>query len=515
MNRSVGLARDLRARLRSHRTSLGALAVSGAGVVRLAFQLAVLPILARLVGPSEYGLVALALPFIMIANVLADGGLVGALARTQDATRRMESTIFWVSSGMGLALTLLICAAAYPIGLMMREPRLPALIMALSPILLLNGLSVVSNGRIIRERRFSVYAGGDLIATLAGAATALLAAANGLGAWALVAQQLVLWTCKLAWVSLKGQARISFVFRPAEVREALLFGVKSVGSVIADFCSRNAGNMIIGAVLGATALGYYAMAYQVIRIPDMLISGPLYLYIFTAMSRVAHTGDAIAARGLSKAGLCLAAAILAPLFCGLALVADMAVRLLLGAKWLGAIGPLCWLALAGFGFCLCSMIAAMLNGMGRAGLQLRLSVTLGGVSIVALAASAQFGITPASAAMAIGVILVTGYCLDQLARHVDAPRLELLAAFAPAAAGCAGLAAAVIAVRIVTRTEPEAVRLVASVLAGAAAYLAILWSVSRRRLIEGFRAFASAQGDAPADRRAAASSAETTAASLA
>src|SRR5690349_12492293 len=77
-----------------NRTSLGALAVSGASAVRLLFQLALLPILARLIGPAEYGLVALAMPFILLANVVADGGLVMALGRRHEASPALESTAF-------------------------------------------------------------------------------------------------------------------------------------------------------------------------------------------------------------------------------------------------------------------------------------------------------------------------------------------------------------------------------------------------------------------------------------
>ena len=482
----------------SRRTSLGALAVSGASAVRLTFQLALLPILARLVGPAEYGLVSLAMPFVLLANVVADGGLVVALGRRREASPALESSAFWIAAGIGGALALLSCAAAYPIGLTMRQPRLPALIIALSPILLMNSLTVVPNGRIIRERRFALFAGGDLISTLAGAATALAAASHGWGAWSLVAQQLVLWLCKLAWVSLRAGAQIRLMFELSEVRGVLAFGANNLGATIADYVSRNVDNMIIGAVLGATTLGYYAMAYQVIRIPDMLISGPFYFYIFTALSRAAHAGEREAIGELAAAGLRLGAAALAPLFCGLALTADLAVALVLGPKWLGAIGALRWRAGAGFGFCICSLMAAMLTGLGRAGLQLRLSLALGLATIVTVGGGVRFGLTPVAAALACGVGLVSAYYLDQLARDLKTPRRRLAGALAPAALGCAALAVVVAAVRLLLRREPPVVVLAGAVPAGALAYAAVIWSLFRHRLLADARAFARAQADSPA-----------------
>ena len=70
-----GPSQAIRKARRLHRTSFGALALTGASVLRLLLQFGLLPILARLVGPTEYGLVALAMPFILLANVLSDGGM--------------------------------------------------------------------------------------------------------------------------------------------------------------------------------------------------------------------------------------------------------------------------------------------------------------------------------------------------------------------------------------------------------------------------------------------------------
>ena len=496
------------------RTSLGALAVSGASALRLIFQLALLPILARLIGPAEYGLVALAMPFILLANVVADGGLVMALGRRHEASPALESTAFWIAAGVGASLALISCAAATPIGWAMREPRLPVLIMALSPILLMNSLTVVSNGRIIRERRFALFAGGDLISTLAGAATALIAAANGWGAWSLVAQQLVLWVCKLTWVTSWAGARVRLVFRFDEVRDVLTFGANNLGAMLADYVSRNVDNMIIGAVLGATTLGYYAMAYQVIRVPDMLISGPFYFYIFTALSRTAHAGDREAIRELARAGLRLGSVTLAPLFCGLALTADLAVPLVLGPKWLAAIGALRWLSGAGFGFCICSIMAAMLTGLGRASLQLRLSIALGVTTILTVGGGVRFGLTPTAAALACGVALMSGYCLDRLAADLKTPRTRLLMAFAPAALGCAALTAAMLVVRLLLRRQSPELEFGCAILAGAAAYAAVVWTLARRQLVADAGAFSRAQADGPPPDSTAAAAASASEAAL-
>jgi len=486
---------------RVRRTSLGALALTGASALRLTLQFALLPILARLIGPAGYGLVALAMPFILFANVLADGGMSYALGRRKEVGRELESTVFWLAGGIGAALALICCAAAWPMAAILRQPALPPLIMALSPIMLMNGLTAASNGRIIREGRFGTFAVGDLISTVVSATVAVLAALRGLGAWSLVAQQLTLWICKLAWVTFAGKARIGLAFRPREAVELLRFGLHTIGATLADFVSRNVDALIVGGVLGTTSLGYYAMAYQIVRVPDMLISGPLYLYIFTAVSRTAHDAGPRALQDLAASALRLGSAALAPLFCGLALTADLAVPLVLGEKWIAAIAPLRWLAGAGFFFCICSIVATTLMGLGRTALQLRLSLTLGATTIVVVAAAARLGLVRVAVALAAGMGGACALYVARLAAALKVGVAALAASFAPALAGCAAMTAALIGLRtVLAPMNPNpAAEFALLVAAGAVVYGAVILAIGRRRLREDLRAFGRAQSERPAD----------------
>jgi PST family polysaccharide transporter len=486
-----------------HRTSLGALALTGASAIRLTLQLALLPILARLIGPSEYGLVALAMPFILLANVLADGGMGYALGRQRQVSRSQEATVFWLSGAIGLALSLSCAAAAWPMGAIVGQPRLPLIIMALSPILLMNSLTTVANGRIIREGRFSVFAAGDLISTVASAVTALSAALSGWGAWSLVAQQLVLWACKLAWVSQAGGTVVAWHYRYSEAKGLLAFGVHTIGAILADFASRNLDSLIIGGVLGATTLGFYAMGYQIVRVPDGLISGPFYLYIFTAVARASHDSGPRALQDLAVAGLRIGAAALAPIFCGLALIADLAVPLVLGDKWHGAILPLQHLAAAGFFFCMCSIMATTLMGHGKSALRLKLSILLGVVVIGSVAATVRFGLDVVSAAVAIAMGVVCLTYIHTLGRDLKMARRRLALAFAPAALGCAAMAVVVIAVRRALAAIPPGVELAGMVALGGVTYLFVVGLIARRQLIADAQAFAQAQADPPSEEPAA------------
>jgi PST family polysaccharide transporter len=512
---TVASPAGVRGRKRSgllHRTSIGALAMSASSALRLGLQLAMLPILARLIGPAEYGLVAMAMPFILFANVLADGGMSLALGRRSEVDPRLEATVLWLSGGIGGAIALVLVALSWPIGIVMHQPRLPWLIMALTPILLMNGLATASNARIIREGRFSVFAIGDLLSTAAGAAVALAAAMHGYGAWSLVLQQLMLWVAKLAWVTSNGRAAVRLTFRFGEARALMVFGLHAIGATLADYVSRSVDSLIVGAVLGSTLLGYYAMAYQIVRIPDLLISGPLYLYIFTAVSRAAHGGSRTALQDLAISAVRLASAAFAPLFCGLAIIADLAVPLVLGEKWHGAIAPLRWLAVAGFFFCICSLVNAVYMALGRSKEQLKLSLTLSATTILVVAASAPFGVVAVSAALAGGTGVIWAIYLRQLSRALGMPALRMARALVPSLLGVAAMTPVLLLARRLLAGAPPAALIALLVALGALVYGAVIVLLARKRLTEDARTFARAQADsAPPAAAAAAAEAETAA----
>ena len=472
--------------------AVGAMVLSGANVVRLAVQLSLLPVLARLVGPTEYGLVSLAVPFVLLCNVLSDGGLGPALARRQDPPWELESTVFWLAGGVGSALALGSCLLAWPIGHALHQPRLPLLIIALSPILVLSGFTAAANARVIRDSRFGVFAAGDLISTAASGAAALTAAFHGWGAWSLAVQQLVLWTCKFAWVVRASRLPVRFHCRPKEARDLMRFGRHNIGASLGDFVTRNLDNVIVGGALGALALGYYAMAYQIIRVPDLVISGPLYLYIFSGVAGAVGGRSGRSPAAISLAALRLAATSLAPLFAGLGLLAGPAVELVLGPRWRGATEALAWLSVAGLGFSLSSVAAAILMGLGRSELQFRMAMVSGVVTVIAVASGVAFGVAAVGAAVAgVTLVLMFGY-LAILAGALHIRPASLFVALWPATLGTAALTLSLIATQRLLAGSPPLVVLTVSAATGAGVYLLVVLVCARRTLIADLREFRAA-----------------------
>lgn len=467
------------------RAFFGVLAMAGAQAARYGLQFAVLPILARLLGPPAYGLVGLAMPFIFLCNLLADMGLGNALVRTPNPTPVLESTVFWLCEATCAALVALVCLLAWPASKLFSAPGLPPILIALSPILLLGGALSVPNARIMRERRFAVFAAADTAAGVMAAGAAIAAAAAGWGAWSLVAQQIVIWSVKSAWVVVASRFRPRLAFDFATARPHLSFGLHTAAANVADFVGKSSPLLIVGAFLGVTAVGHYSMANQIIRVPDALVSGPVYLAIFAAVS--AQAQDLEAASRLTARALRGVAVGIAPMFFGLAVVADLAVKLFLGHKWLGSIGVLVLITPAGFLICFYSIVVAALLGLGRSAAQFQLTVLTGVFMNAGVFIGARFGAAGAAAGLSAGALLITPAYIWTLARGLKAP-VRVLAGEASAPIGASlVMAGAVLLVRHAIAGWQDWAQLAVSILVGAAAFGAALALLCGRRLIEDLR----------------------------
>jgi O-antigen/teichoic acid export membrane protein len=476
------------------RVLFGTLALTAVSVLKVGLQFAVLPILARLLSPSDFGLVALALPVILLGNMVSDGGLGNALVRQREASAELESTVFWCALGTSLVLAGVVSLIAEPISRLMSEPKLTPIIIALTPILPIGGSLSVANARISRERKFDLFAVGETLATLLSAACAIGAALAGAGAWSLVIQQYVVWTVKLCWVLPMSGFRPIAVCKPSLARPHLHFGLYSVADGLADFASKSLQTMLIGALVSIAAAGRYFMAYRIANIPAMVLAWPLHLSIFAS---VAQWGDdRIGARPLALRGLRCVVTATAPLFCGLALVADLTVEILLGGAW-SATGPiLALLAPAGFFMCVSDFIAMILLGLGRAQDQLALTVLNACFLAAGAALGAGGGATGVAAGFSAGAALALPVYLFVLGKQLSMPmRVILRDAFSPLLAALA-MSLAVLAVHERLPSWNPVLQLAILVLCGAVSFAVVLAAISGRRLRRDLRWLLRPSGDA-------------------
>src|SRR5580704_16080297 len=139
------------------RLAQGTVVIGVANVLKMGLQLLTLPLLARFLGPSEYGLFGLAMPAVSFMIMLSDGGLGTSLAREPETNQDVWSTAFWFLIGSGIVLSAIVILLSFVLAALVHEPRLPAIMSALSICLILIAIAVPSGARLTRQGRLGIW----------------------------------------------------------------------------------------------------------------------------------------------------------------------------------------------------------------------------------------------------------------------------------------------------------------------------------------------------------------------
>ncbi|PWB97574.1 lipopolysaccharide biosynthesis protein [Salinibacterium hongtaonis] len=330
--------------------SLGVRAARGAAVVlagqgiRIVIQVVSVVVLARLLTPHDYGLIAMVAAVIGIATILRDFGLSSAAIQSPTLSRVQRDNLVWINGGIGAALGVMVFFSAWPIAAFFDEPALVAITQALSPTFLLGGLATQYRADLNRRMLFRRLTVSDLSGAAGGLAMAIGGALLGWGYWALVAQQLAQAIILLA-ASVASAGWLPRLPHRAPMRGLLTFGGNLVATQLIAYLAQNIDSVIIGARFGAGPLGIYNRAFQLLMVPLSQLRRPTTTVALPVLSRIADDdtrwGDFLA-RGQVALGYTLVA--------GLGLVASSAeplTAIMLGAQWMEAWPILRLLAIAG------------------------------------------------------------------------------------------------------------------------------------------------------------------------
>ncbi len=316
------------------RLALNTISMSSVTLLRMLAQIMVVPVLARILSPHDYGLVAMAMPVVLFAMMFSDAGLSNSLVRYRTRDPEVWSTSFWLVSGLGGLLTLLLCLVAPLMAHIMGQPELTLIIIGVSVIVLLQSLATVPGAVFQHEHRFGMIAGIEIASLVVSIASVLLAAMNGMGAWSLVIQQILQYISKLTLTWWFAHFRPRLVFRPHLVREHLVFGRDLLGANFSGFLFQLLETLIIGRFLGTAQLGIFSMALLFARLPSRVVSGPLQFVLYPYFSQIRH--DAAATRLLLLFLTRAMAIVVFPSLGLLAVAHEPFFRLLLSEKWAAA-----------------------------------------------------------------------------------------------------------------------------------------------------------------------------------
>ena len=295
----------------------------------------VIVVLARLVLPESFGLVAYATVFTAFAQIFVDQGFSDAIVQFKNLDREHLDTAFWVSLLTGTILTIATIAGSSAIASIFGEPQLGLIVRWLSPIFILSALSSVQQSLLRRKLAFKSLTVRAMIATISSGIVAVIMAFLGFGVWSLVAKLIVEGAISVITLWQVSDWSPSFHLSLKHFKQLFSFGINIVGGNFVDFLSVHSDDFLIGYFLGPIALGYYSLAYNIlIVLTDLLVSVPN-LVAFPIFSKIQNDPDRL--KSAFYEVTLLQSLMAFPVFLGLLVVAPEAVTAIYGVEWTASI----------------------------------------------------------------------------------------------------------------------------------------------------------------------------------
>lgn len=328
--------------------------------------LATTVVLARLLVPEDFGLLALALLAVTFFNVFSDLGLSAALVLRQDLSERAKGTVLTLMLALSAIMATLLAALSPLIAGLFNEPRLAGVLAALAPMVFLAGITWFYEAVLQRElefrRRFAALAAQSVTYAVV---TIVLAALDA-GVWSLVAGQIVATLVLGAVLVTLAPYRVRPAFDRADAHDIL---ESSKGFMVQGglaFISRSLDYFAVGRVLGATQVGFYSMAFRMAELPYLGIADPVAKVTFPGFARMHGRGEDVGPSFLST--LRLIALVTCPLGVWLSATAEPFTQAVFDDRWLPMIGPVAVLGIWAAIRPLQATIGWLLNSIGEASL---------------------------------------------------------------------------------------------------------------------------------------------------
>lgn len=362
-------------------------------------QFVVQIVLARLLSPKDFGLIALVTVFITLATVFVQRGFSTALIQKKDADRVDFSSVFYLSLFVAGLLYIILFFTAPLIANFYREPYLEPVLRVLSVILLFGAFNSIQNAFLARNMNFKKLFFSSLGAMLISGIIGIITAYIGWGIWALVMQQITrqISVTIILWFTVKWRPAPVFSFK--RVKGLFSYGSKLLASSLLHHLYMDLRSLIIGKIYSPAMLGFYHKGSQFPKLIISNIDGSIHSVMLPALS--SHQDNIKKVKDMTRRAIVTSSFVVFPVMVGLAVVAEPLVKIILTDKWLNAVP---FLQIYCGSYALTPIHTANLqaiNALGRSDIFLKLEIIKRTVSLIVLGISIPFGIY----AMAWGVFL--------------------------------------------------------------------------------------------------------------
>lgn len=385
-------------------------AAISSGVVA-AIQLLQTLVLARILSPEEFGLMAIVVLVLNFAQIYADMGISGALVHRQDATKEQLSSLFWLNCLAGVVVFLVTVAFAPIVASVFGEPRLAHLIFCTALIFLIWPIGGQFALLLQKELDFRTLALCEIASAVLAAGVTIVAASEGYGALSLVLGKLAGAGLTAVVYGVIGwrRWRPSLHFSSRDLKGYLSFGLYQMGQTTLIFAASQIDQLYVGIVLGTQALGYYAFAWNLVLQPMMKLNYVLTRVAFPVFARV-QLDKLRLQRGYLLLEWLLVS-INAPVLIGCFVTAPLLVPTLFGSQWLPAVSIVQILALVSLLISIMNPADSLIFAKGRTDLAFRWRLWLLLPELVGIYVGGRLGGLPGVALAKL--LLNLGYWVGQ------------------------------------------------------------------------------------------------------
>ena len=446
--------------------------IGAAQAAKVAFQFVSIAVLARLLTPSDYGLIAMVFVVGSLVSLLRDMGTTAAIVQEPQLTEDTKNMVFWINIGVGTFMSIALFALAGVIANLFRNDAVMPLLWALAPSFALMSAGAVPRALLERQSAFELVARIEIGCALLVLIVTIVAAWLGAGAMSFIYGSLAM--AIVSSIAFLKYAR----WRPGKLgstqnlRRLLAFSGNLSAFNFINYFARNADSFVIGRYLGAASLGIYTNAYKVMLFPLQNMTFVANRALYPVMCRQENTEQQ---RSLYLKSVAVIAMLTAPIMAGVFVLREPFIDVLLGSQWHEAANVLQWLAPIGFVQSIVSTTGTVSMVKGRTDILLRVGAFVAFLQVASFAIGVHWGIVGVAACYLVanfcGAIPALLVALRQLGSGFGALMTEL---WAPVAAAIL-MGIAVWATERVVGELATSLRLATGIIVGALVYTALLF----------------------------------------
>lgn len=347
-------------------------------------------VLARLISPEEFGIIAIVMVFINLAQVFVQSGFSTALIQKKDADEIDFSSVFYLSLFIASLAYIFMYLMSPTIGNFYRSTELIKVIRVLSLVFFTGAFNSIQNAYVARKMLFKKLFKSSLIAMIISGFCGIAAAYQGLGIWSLVIQQLVnqVSITLIMWFTVKWRPQLMFSFE--RVKTLFSFGWKLLVSSLLETLYLEMRTLLIGRMYTPATLGYYNRGESFPKLIVNNVNGSIQSVMLPTLS--SYQNDKARMKSFMRRSIVTSSFLIFPMMIGLAVISDSVIKVLLTDLWLPAT-PFLQI------FCLSYMLMPIhtanlqaINALGRSDIYLKLELIKKSIGILILLISLPFGV---------------------------------------------------------------------------------------------------------------------------